>query len=40
MNNFPDERNGLWGVVEKLLERQVDIGMLKDKYKNTQWQFR
>ncbi len=40
MDSFPDERNGLWGVVEKILEKKIDIELLKDKYKNTKWEKR
>lgn len=35
MDNFPDEKNGLWGVVQKLLDRKIDIFALREKYKNV-----
>jgi len=35
MDNFPDEKNGLWGVVQELLGRKVDITAFREKYKNV-----
>ena len=35
MDNFPDEKNGLWGVVQELLGRKVDIPDLREKYKDV-----
>ena len=32
MDGFPDEKNGLWGVVQELLGRKVDIPVLREKY--------
>lgn len=40
MNNFPDAPNGLWSVVEYLLQRKIDIGAMRVKYASTKWQFR
>ena len=36
MDGFPDEKNGLWGVVQELLGRKVDIPDLREKYKNVE----
>ena len=36
MDGFPDEKNGLWGVVQELLGRKVDILDLREKYKNVE----
>ena len=35
MDAFPDEEYGLWSIVEEVLEKQVNINTLKNKYKNT-----
>lgn len=35
MDGFPDEKNGLWGVVQELLGRKVDIPDLREKYKDV-----
>lgn len=34
MDMFPDERNGLWGVVQELLGREIDTPVLREKYKD------
>lgn len=36
MDNFPDEQNGLWGVVQELLGREVNIPFLREKYKTVE----
>ena len=36
MDGFPDEKNGLWGVVQELLGRKVDIPDLREKYKKVE----
>lgn len=37
MDMFPGEkRNGLWTVVGRILDKQVDVNMLRMKYKNVQ----
>lgn len=38
MNNYPDEDNGLWGVVKIILNKNVDIKELKNKYSDTKWE--
>lgn len=35
MDGFPDERDGLWGVVRELLSKQIDIEALRNKYKGV-----
>ena len=35
MDAFPDEKNGLWGVVEELLAHPIDIEELRLKYQDT-----
>ena len=37
MDNFPDEQNGLWGVVEKVLNRKIDYEKSREKYKTIKW---
>ena len=36
MDRFPDEKDGLWGVVQELLGRKVDIPVLREKYKDVE----
>lgn len=40
MDNFPDEQNGLWGVVEKILNRKIDYEKLREKYKTIKWVYK
>ena len=35
MDNFPDEKDGLWGVVQELLGTKVNIPELREKYKGV-----
>ena len=35
MDGFPDEKDGLWGVVRELLNQQIDIDALRNKYKDV-----
>lgn len=35
MNAFPDEKDGLWGVVRELLGTEIDIENLRKKYKDV-----
>ena len=35
MDAFPDEKNGLWGVVEELLGKKIDLPALREKYAGT-----
>lgn len=35
MNAFPDEKDGLWGVVRELLGTEIDIEKLRKKYKDV-----
>lgn len=34
MDMFPDDRKGLWGIVENILGKEIDSG-IKEKYKNV-----
>lgn len=36
MNAFPDEKDGLWGVVRELLGTEIDIENLRNKYKDVE----
>lgn len=36
MNAFPDEKDGLWGVVRGLPGTEIDIENLGNKYKNVE----
>ncbi len=36
MNAFPDEKDGLWGVVRELLDTEIDIENLRNKYKDVE----
>lgn len=36
MDGFPNEKNGLWGVVQELLGRKVDMSSLREKYKDVE----
>ena len=40
MDNFPDEKNGLWGVVERILECKINIDEFRRKYANAKWNYR
>lgn len=35
MDSFPDEKDGLWGVVREILQKDIDIESLREKYKET-----
>ncbi len=35
VDNFPDEKDGLWGVVRELLNENIDIPSLREMYKDT-----
>ena len=35
MDSFPDEKDGLWGVVREVLCADVNIPSLREKYKDT-----
>ena len=35
MDSFPDEKDGLWGVVQELLNENIDIPSLRERYKDT-----
>ena len=35
MDKYPYEKNGLWSVVQRVLEKDIDIKALRDKYKDT-----
>ena len=40
MNYFPDNENGLWGVIEEILNKKIDIEKFQEKYKNTERSIR
>ena len=35
MDSFPGEKDGLWGVVRELLNENIDIPSLRERYKDT-----
>jgi hypothetical protein len=35
MDSFPDEKDGLWGVVREVLSTDINIPSLREKYKDT-----
>lgn len=35
MDSFPDEKDGLWGVVRELLNENIDIPFLRERYRDT-----
>ena len=35
MDNFPDEKNGLWGVLKKVYPGEVDIDSIRENYLNV-----
>lgn len=35
MDSFPDEKDGLWGVVREVLGTDINIPSLREKYKDT-----
>lgn len=39
MDNFPDEKNGLWGVLKKVYPGEVDIDSIKVKYSNVERKY-
>lgn len=36
MDAYPEEKNGLWDVVSKVLGSPVDVAKLREKYMETQ----
>ena len=41
MDNFPDEKQGLWGVLAKIMPNEnVDIDALRKKYANVERVYR
>ena len=40
MNNYPYRKNGLWDVVNDILENKIDIEKSKLKYKNVKKKYR
>ncbi len=40
MNYYPENKKGLWGVIEEIIEKKIDIEKLKEKYKNTKRSIR
>lgn len=39
MDEYPNFKNGLWSVVEKILSRKVNFATIKEKYTNVQWNY-
>ena len=39
MENFPDEKNGLWGVLKIVYPGAVDIDSIKEKYSNVERKY-
>lgn len=39
MDNFPDEKNGLWGVLKKVYPGEVDIDSIRKNYSNTERRY-
>lgn len=37
MRAYPDSKDGLWSVVDRILSGKVNIDTIKEKYKNVQW---
>ena len=35
MDSFPEEKDGLWGVVREVLSTDINIPSLREKYKDT-----
>ena len=35
MDMFPDETDGLWGVVREILGKNIDISALRKKYEHV-----
>ena len=40
MKFFPDNDRGLWGIIEEILGRQINIEEFERKYYNTQRQIK
>ena len=40
MDMYPYEKNGLWTVVQRVLDNDVDIKALRDKYKDTKRNYK
>lgn len=36
MDMFPDEKDGLWGVVRELLSKEINISELREKYRSVE----
>mgnify|MGYP000025489258 FL=1 len=39
LDSYPNEKEGLWKVVECVLGKKIDVPSLRVKYKNTQWKY-
>ena len=39
MDNFPDEKNGLWGVLKKVYPGEVDIDSIREIYSNVERRY-
>lgn len=39
VDGYPELSNGLWGVVEIVLRRKLDISQLKQKYADVHFEY-
>lgn len=39
MDNSPDEKNGLWGVLKKVYPGEVDIDSIREIYSNVERRY-
>lgn len=39
MDTYPNSMNGLWDIVSTVLNRKLDITLVRSKYENTQWKY-
>ena len=39
MDSYPDEKNGLWKIVEIIIDKKVDVPSLRNKYRHVQWKY-
>lgn len=39
LDSYPDEKNGLWKIVEIVLDKKVDVPLLRNKYRSVQWKY-
>ncbi|MGN1379242.1 MAG: hypothetical protein ACI4XR_02465 [Bacilli bacterium] len=39
MHSFPGKENGLWSIVEEIMQEKMNIANLREKYKNTKRKY-